>query len=85
MIITLTFHSINSQFHSDTQVWMRNMAVKADRSVSFLNVMQEGKRSINFNRSGTRKRFCARNVPGSICQFPIEKGSHWTSEGAVQV
>ena len=33
---------------------------------SFLDITQEEKRSINFNRSGTRKRFCAFNVPGNI-------------------
>ena len=51
--------------------------------VSFLDVIQEGKRSLYFNRSGIRKRFCACKVRGNICQFLIEKGSHWISEGAV--
>ena len=68
----------------DAGAWMRNMVVDAG-SVSILDDMQEGKRSLNFNRSEPRKRFCACSVCGNICQFFIEKGSHWISEGAVQV
>jgi len=82
--------SLNTQLHSSIQLdslkytgaCMRNMAVHVG-NVSILDVMQEEKRSFDFNRSGTRKRFCACNARGNICQFLIEKGSHWISQGTV--
>jgi len=52
---------------------------------SFLDDMQEGKRSLYFNRLGPAGDLVLVMCAANFCQFLCDKGLQWESEGAFQV